>query len=125
MSEGLDKVLALIPHLMERMWLIYLFLIVFITLLIHYLEVRVYHKIRVKLEKTLSVWDEALAESIHKPLGIMIWLYGLTYAAEYASSLTSLNPTIFIWIAQLRRVGTIVLVGWFLIRFISQVEENL
>ena len=125
MSEGLDKVLALIPLLMERVWLIYLFLIVFFTLLIHYLEARVYRKIKVKLEKTLSVWDEALAEAIHKPLGIMIWLYGLTYAAEYASSLTSLNPTIFLWIAQLRRIGTIVLVGWFLIRFISQVEENL
>jgi MscS family membrane protein len=58
---------------------------------------------------------------IRKPVGLFIWLFGLTFAADIASQHAS-NPELFFWVAPVRRIGAVLIVGWALLRIIRRVE---
>lgn len=102
----------------QNLWVLYIFLIVFITLIINFIEVKFYHKLILKLERTKSIWDDAFAWAIHKPIGVFIWTYGLSYAAEAAQ--VPFTPLLSIF----RRLVFILIVAWFFIRFANKFDEN-
>ena len=103
----------------KNIWIFYIFLIVFITLTINLLETKCYHRLMRRLEKTKSIWDDSIVWAIHKPLGIFIWLYGISYASQAA------NVPFIHWLATVRRVGFVMLIAWALMRFANRVQENL
>lgn len=107
-------------------WIFVIFLVVFFTLLLNYLEVRFYRKLQVKLERTKTVWDDSFAWAIHKPLGFFIWLFGLTLAAKLAVDLhfpgIETNP-LLAYIVPIRRVGSVILLAWIFIRLSSKIED--
>ena len=53
----------------------------------------------------------------------MIWLLGLTFAADIVKNET--DAAIFGAIAPIREVGVIVVISWFLVRFIGRAEKNI
>src|SRR5690606_23921019 len=103
----------------KNIWILYIFLIVFITLIANFIELKCYHRLMRRLEMTQSVWDDAIIWAIHKPLGILIWLYGISYAADVA------NVTFVDWLDVARRVGLVMLIAWIFVRFANKVQENL
>ena len=102
----------------DRMWMLYSFSIVFVTLILSFLESKYYYKLQHHLLKTNSIWDDAFAWALHKPFRMLIWIYGITYAAQAA------DVPFVLQLAQFRQVGMVVTVAWFLIRFARKLEDN-
>jgi MscS family membrane protein len=107
----------------ENIWIINVFLVVFGALLLDFIQRRVIGRIIKKLEKTETPWDDALFESLRQPLSVLIWVVGISVAADIVSQQTVAE--IFQYIEPARDVGVIVIISWFLVRFIRRAEHNI
>ncbi|RLA02903.1 MAG: mechanosensitive ion channel family protein [Gammaproteobacteria bacterium] len=104
-------------------WAIQIFIVVFITLFINFIWRRYYLSVHNKLNQTKNLWDDALWGSLHKPVGVLIWVMGISYAAEITNDLAGAE---FInLVANIRELSVIALFAWFLFRFIRFSEGNL
>ena len=101
---------------------IYVFLIVFATLLARYLMRLVLDRVAAHLDRTHTLHDDAVLEAVRRPLGWGVWTFGLLFAAQVAGS-GSANA-LFGYIDPVRDVAVMVLIGWFAIRYLSFLEEH-
>ncbi len=69
---------------------------------------------------TYSPWDDALIQSAKKPIPIVIWLVGISFAANLVYKETAVG--ILEAIPTIRNLGIILCLTWFLIRFIRNVS---
>ena len=104
-------------------WVAQVFIVVFLTLLISFLQKRILGKLLAKLQETRIYWDDALVDAARRPLTILIWIIGLSFAAEIVSNES--GAVIFGAIDPIRDVGVIFTFAWFLVRFIKRTEENI
>ena len=120
--DGFQNSLSLITG-SENLWYLEVFLVVSATLISAYAV----HKLMVVLIKktmaTQNLWDDALLEALLRPAKWVVWLVGLSYAAELASQQSS--SSLLLLLGPLRKLGFIGLVSWFLVRFIAKAERNL
>jgi MscS family membrane protein len=72
---------------------------------------------------TSSHWDDALIQSAKRPAPIAIWLIGITFAARIVGKET--EAVIFDYVPQVRNVGVVVCLAWYLIRLIRNVTRNI
>ena len=107
----------------EETWIVQVFIVVFFTAFLNWVQKRVLSKVIVKLERTRTYWDNALFDAARKPLTFLIWIIGLTFAADIVKNET--EAAIFGAIAPIRDVGVIVVISWFLVRFIGRAEKNI
>ena len=107
----------------KETWIVQVFIVVFATALINWIQKRVLSRLIKKLERTRTYWDDALFDAARRPLTFLIWIIGLTFAADIVKSET--DAAIFGAIAPIRDVGVIVVIGWFLVRFIGRAEVNI
>ncbi len=114
---------AIINYFRNESWVLQVFIIVFATQLISFFQKRLLKKINKRLEKTRTYWDDALIKAMQRPLTFLIWIIGLTFAADIIQQET--HAFIFSAIDPIRDVGVIVTFVWFLVRFIGQVEKNI
>ncbi len=103
-------------------WVNQVFAVVFITLVVAYIQRVVFKKILARLQKTKNPWDDALVGAIRKPLTLLIWVIGLSLAISIAQ-MHAPSP-IFNMVPSLRDVSVIAIVAWFLLRFIRAAEDN-
>ena len=96
-------------------WVLQVFVIVFIALLLDYIQKKILRKIQKRLEKTPNLWDDAFIHAVIKPLSVLIWVFGLSIAMEISGSSHGL---------KIFEVGVIIVLSWTLIRLISFVEAN-
>ncbi|WP_416053948.1 mechanosensitive ion channel family protein [Marinibactrum halimedae] len=76
-----------------------------------------------KAESTKVIWDDVLILAIKQPLNIGILLVGLTLATEPYSRV---SDSVFLDAAPLiRELGVVLLLSWFLVRLVKQVEFRL
>lgn len=104
------------PYLGNDALIIQAFALVFLALLLDFFQKRLVRRIHAGLLKTATLWDDAAIEAIRKPLSYLIWLLGISYAAQ----LLGLQLA-----ALIRDIGIIVLVTWSLTRFVRNVERNI
>jgi len=104
-------------------WIIQVFAVVFLTLILDWLQKRLTDKLYRKLRDTRTFWDDALLESARGPASILVWLVGLTFAADIVRHES--GAAIFTAIEPVREIGVIYIIAWFLVRFIRNAEENL
>ncbi|MFT5133071.1 MAG: MscS family membrane protein [Gammaproteobacteria bacterium] len=114
---------AAIHYFSTESWVIQVFVIVFISLLIDWIQKRLLRKLNKKLAKTKNYWDDTLVEAAQRPLTALIWVLGLSFAAEIVQ--TKSEAVIFEAVEPIREVGVIVALGWFLVRFIRIAEHNI
>lgn len=100
----------------NEIWILKIFAIIFVALLFDFVQRKVLRHFQYKLEKTESPWDDAFIHALVKPLSLLIWLLGISWASTIAG---------FTWASMLREVGIILVIAWVLIRFIRFVEENI
>ncbi|MCP5508999.1 MAG: mechanosensitive ion channel family protein [Chlamydiales bacterium] len=105
-------------------WAIESFVIVFIALIFSYIETVIYRRMLPKLEKTNHFWQVAVLKALHTPMHALIWLLGITFAADVAAEQAQ-DITIFELICPFRKIGTALLVVWFFIRLIREIEKKL
>ncbi len=72
---------------------------------------------------TRNPWDDAVHGSAVRPLSYLIWFIGLTYVAQWlaAAGNTGLAG---IPIVELRQIGIVLALAWFLWRLVRRVESN-
>ena len=109
-------------YLMHEAWVAQAFIIVFTALLIDWLQKRVMLRLLARVRNTKTPWDNALFEAVGKPLTALIWLLGITFAADIVRQENEV--AIFKIIDPLREVGVITVLVWFLVRFVNRAEEH-
>lgn len=97
-------------------WIFQIFIIVFVALLIDFIQKKVLSRFAQQLEKTPNLWDDAFIHAIIKPLSVIIWVAGLALAMRVAEIDNAF---------KVLEVGVILSLSWTLIRFISFVEVNI
>lgn len=120
LSETADYLAAYFGH---ETWIIQVFIVVFLTALLNWLQKRVLARLAVKLRATRTYWDDALLDAARRPFSFFIWILGLTFAADIVKSET--EAAIFGAVGPLRDVGVIFVLAWFLVRFIKRAEANI
>ncbi|WP_096086477.1 mechanosensitive ion channel family protein [Agaribacterium haliotis] len=111
---------AMLGH--DQLWMIECFVLVFLTLLAAVFVSRGLKGLEQKAKKTQTLWDDALFSALGRPLKWLVWVIGLSAAAQIAAVRS--ESIILSSIEHLRYVGIVVLVSWFLLRFIRRVEKN-
>lgn len=121
---NIDVLIDWFNHLkVEHSWVVQVFVVVFATLVINLIVRHLVKHIIRQLDKTKNAWDDMLFKALDKPLGWGIWLFGITFAIEIIEK--SAKAVIFEAVGPIRDVGVVVLIGWFLTRFIRLAEAYL
>lgn len=97
------------------------FLVVFGTLLLDFIQKRLLKRLHGKVEASRTLWDDAFYQAAAKPLSLLIWLIGITFAADIVAVQT--EAAIFEAIGPIREIGVVVIVTWFVFRFIDSSEK--
>ncbi len=107
----------------EYLWVAEVFFVTLLTLIVALLVSRFLSTLYIRSQKTKNLWDDALFEAILKPAKAMVWLVGLSCAAQLAAKQT--DAALFELVPTFRRVGTIAIMAWFLVALVKRVERNL
>ncbi len=112
----------LIDFLSAQRWMGEVFLVVLGTALLRYAVKRTLDRLERQLAKTRNLYDDALLDAARRPLGLAIWIVGISAAAEMAGG--NAQAEIFDYVDEFREVALIWLLIWFAVRFIRFVEEQ-
>lgn len=104
-------------------WVVQVFIIVFLTLLLNFILKKALAKLYTQFKKTRSSWDDGLVDAMQAPTALLVWVIGLTFAAEIVKSHT--EAEIFSIVPAIRTVGVIYCLAWFTMRFIRISAENI
>ncbi len=98
------------------------FLVVFCTLLVGVSQQWGFARLFARSQSNRFYLDDSLIDAARRPLTILIWLIGISFAAEIVKNET--GAAIFSAIDPIRDVGIIFTLAWFLIRFITRIEKD-
>ncbi|MFV2061666.1 MAG: mechanosensitive ion channel family protein [Gammaproteobacteria bacterium] len=107
----------------EDVWIIQIFIIVFLSMLVNFIQAKILKRIESRLSENNFKWDDAIIFAIRRPLSYLIWVLGITFAADIITAST--ESSIFNSIEPIREVGVILVIAWVIIRFINAVETNI
>ncbi len=107
----------------EYPWLLEVFGVVLATLVARYVLGIVLRRLEVHLNKTHNLWDDAMLEAARRPAGYMVLLVGFSWVLQVLVEHS--EAVVFESLSELRQLLVVCLLGWFLIRVVSQVEQRL
>ena len=106
-----------------KIWLTQVFVVVFATVSVNFLLMRVIDISEKLVEKTESLWDDALLEAARIPVRLFVWTIGITFAVDILDNVT--ETAAFGYLPQVRSIAYIVILSMFFTRFISFAEHNI
>lgn len=106
----------------EHTWILRVFITVFVTALIHLITRLILKKVADKLQMTRTLWDDALIQALQLPLLLLVWVLGISVAAELVQAVA--DSDLFSYTPLVRRIAIILLLMTFLLRFIKNAEQN-
>lgn len=104
-------------------WIGQVFVVVSGALLLDLIQKRMLRRLEVRLRDTSSLWDDAAIEAGIRPLSTLIWLLGITFAAQIVGQAT--GAPIFALAEPVRDIGVVAVIAWALIRLIRILEQRL
>ncbi|MCW8962967.1 MAG: mechanosensitive ion channel family protein [Gammaproteobacteria bacterium] len=107
----------------KETWIIQVFIVVLAMLIINFMQKRALGRVMRRAEKTSNLWDDAFISALERPLSLLVWVVGLTLAADIIHDHT--KTSLFEVVPAIRNVGVIASLTWFLVRFISAGEKNI
>ena len=120
--ENFDPQLLLQASTETRIWLTQVFLVVFATVATNFLLMRAIDVAERLVDKTESLWDDALLEAARIPVRLFVWTIGISVAVDILDNVT--ETAIFEYLPEARRVAYIIIIAMFFSRFISFAENN-
>ncbi|MGR8920319.1 MAG: mechanosensitive ion channel family protein [Gammaproteobacteria bacterium] len=120
MFEGYVE--AVIAFFGRESWTLQMFLVVLATLSLDLFQKLTLDRLHRGLTATGNFWDDALVDAARTPLRVLIWLLGLSYAVDIAEA--EQPAAIFGAVEPLRDLGVIILLAWFLVRFVRRAEAG-
>ena len=118
-TQSLSAAIGLQP------WAIMVFLIVLVALLLDFLQRRLMTRFGKVVSKTTNLWDDAIFKAAKRPFTLLVWLIGITLAAQLIPVREEggiLNPDLII---SIRQIGILSAIAWFLYAFVSNIESNI
>ncbi|WP_372742074.1 mechanosensitive ion channel family protein [Neptunomonas sp.] len=107
----------------ENSWILSVFVIVLMMVVGVFVIRIMFGRMANHLKRTRNIWDDILLESARRPAVMMIWVLGVSWALDVIDVQT--GTVLLDVVGPLRKVAVIVLLGWFLIRFIQAAEAAL
>jgi len=107
----------------DNAWIYQIFVVVLIVLLLNFTLMRFLTRVGKRFEKTKNAWDDAFLSALRRPFRLLVWVVGLSFAAQIAQNVS--DALIFNAIDPIRDVGVITSITWFLVRFIKAAETNI
>ncbi len=104
-------------------WIAQVFLVVLASLIINLFQKHILNKLHIKFQRTANSWDDLFVQSLQRPLTFLIWLLGISFAAEIAQQQS--EAVIFSAIGPIRDVGVIIILVMFLLNLIKGTEQIL
>lgn len=120
--EQLPEQIEQLP-LIGEYWIYQVFAVVFSALVLAYIVKRVLDHVQRRAERTRNIWDDALVDAARRPAWVMIWSMGLMWAARITA--VQMDQALEQVLDQIQRVLLIVLMAWFLLRLMQQIEHRL
>jgi MscS family membrane protein len=102
-------------YLNGNWWIVEVFIIIFSTLLLDFIQKQLLKKLHKHLKATKTVWDDAFAWALRAPLSLFIWILG----ASFVMQVFEIDKAV-----EARSIAAIVAIAWALLRFVDQVEKN-
>lgn len=106
-----------------RPWALTVFLIVLVALLLDFFQRKVMKRAEKYVEMSPNLWDDAIFAAAGRPLSFVIWLLGISLAAQWIPAREGglLDNSL---VVQLRQLGTLYAIAWFLYSFVRNIERN-
>ncbi|MDH5765921.1 MAG: hypothetical protein OEZ38_07890, partial [Gammaproteobacteria bacterium] len=104
-------------------WVTQVFIVVLGSLVFDFFQKHVVNKIHQRVAKTKTRWDDLIIVSLKRPLTYIIWLLGLTLAAEIVQQQS--EAAIFSIIDPVRDIGVILIIVLFLLNLIKGAQDIL
>jgi len=102
-------------------WVIEVFAVIFLALLARYVFIRIYKKLLPRFRKSSHIWDVAILKALFSPLKFFIWFIGVIIALHIITWRAG-GKIYFNVISGAREIGLVLILVWFFIRFIKEVE---
>ena len=99
-------------------------LVVGLTLVFAIIQAFVFKKVHPRLKLKERLWEDAILSALYKPLQWFIWIVGLTFALDILANYSE-SAYIFRVIGPVRKALIVVVLVWFLLNFIKQLERVL
>ena len=106
----------------KNSYILQAFLVIFASLTLDFIQRKILKHLHLKSEQTKRVWDDAIIDSIKKPISLIIWATGIYWAAEITQEAT--GAVIFKAVEPLRDTIIIGAIAWFLVRLIKHGEKK-
>ncbi|WP_070988948.1 mechanosensitive ion channel family protein [Halofilum ochraceum] len=106
-------------------WMVWVFLILFATAALDLVQRIVLRSLARRARGTSNLWDDAVLWSLVGPVGLIIWVLGITIAAEAIGRYADTDAALFDYVGAIRKSGVIVALGWFALRLTRAVESRL
>ncbi|MGJ3255439.1 MAG: mechanosensitive ion channel family protein [Alcanivorax sp.] len=106
-------------------WLTQLFIIVLCTVSVNFILMRVIDVLDRLINKTETLWDDALLEAARIPVRLVFWVIGLSISVELLQAVTEQANELFELAPKVRQIAFIIIIAMFLNRFISYTQKNL
>lgn len=104
-------------------WVGRAFVIVCLVLTADLLQRIFLKKLAVRFQRSINPWDDALVHAAQRPLSLLIWVLGISFAADIAASES--QASVFEIVEPARVVGILSALTWFLIRLIRNFQKNI
>lgn len=101
---------------------IQVFLVVLAVVVANFFLRRLLDRLENRSQKTSTYWDNALIEAARRPVTLLAWIVGLSFAIQILQIETEV--TLLDLVEPARVVGVIGCITWFVVRFISNVEKG-
>ncbi|MBI5137617.1 MAG: mechanosensitive ion channel family protein [Nitrospirae bacterium] len=99
------------------------FIVVLLALVLDFAQRKVLKRVHRRLVETDNPWDDALVDALAWPLSLLIWVVGITFAAQMMAEAS--GAPIFAAVGPLREIGVVAALTWFMLRVVRRVENNL
>ncbi len=100
-----------------------IFSVVLMTFFASFVAIWLLRILKRRFARTDNPWDDALLLAARKPLTAIIWIIGLSFAASVADDVSGIK--FYTFAAPARHLGIIIMICWFILRFISGIENIL
>ncbi|HIG42383.1 MAG: mechanosensitive ion channel family protein [bacterium] len=120
----MDDFFKIVVSLITNPVLLEVFTIVLATMVINYFSRKFFDRLEQSTRQSPTVWDDALLNSVRKPLAILIWVLGFSWAAELISAEAETDSALTVMIDPVRYIAVVGLFTFFLSRFIQECESG-
>jgi MscS family membrane protein len=97
-------------------------IVLLVSFIADYILRKTLGRLLLRLEKTKNKWDDAIVGAALKPLSFIIWVTGISFAAEIIQDST--KAAIFEAIDPIRSISIIGAVAWFVMRLTNRIEQS-